>query len=360
MDESRLREALDRLAQRADVPDTGAERVIGKGRARAAMTLLAGASSILLLVGGVVFLTQDRTEIPQPADPRPSVVSPTPTESPTLAEIDGRIAFLSEKGRGCCFRLFVTEGFGDVRKVNNVFGYGSRLDWSPDGRFILVDRGLSEGNGALVVIDAESGRERVLFSDQGSRRPINPQSPSWSPDGEDIAFSTGSGDIYVMDLDDKEPLLVATSPRICGYSHPSWSPDGNTLAFSNGCPGPGGITVVPADGGPPDGASQRRLTDKRRDLEPSWSPDGSKIAFTRFGPEGNQIMVLDLESGTETVLTEDADSYRASWSPDGSQIVFGSNRTGDQNIWVMNADGSNEVPLTTGRETSIAPAWGPK
>lgn len=354
MDEKRLREALDRLAQQVDMAEPSAAPLVKKAKGRIARNIALGASSFLLLLGGVTFLAQDRTELEQPARPVPKVTSPTSSESPAATVIDGRIAFLSEKGRGCCFRLFVTEGAGPARKVNNVFGYGSRLDWSPDGRSIVMDRGLSEGHGALVIVDVESGEETVLFSDEDSRRPINPHSPSWSPDGQGIAFSTGAGDIYVLDLDDREPRLLASSPRTCGYGYPSWSPDSSEIVFSDGCPG-GGIRIVAADG-----EELRQLTDVRRDLEPSWSPDGGKIAFSRFGAEGRQIVVLNLEDDTETVLTEQRDSYSPSWSPDGSQIVFGSNRTGHENIWVMHADGSEELPVTTGREASVAPAWGPR
>ena len=238
---------------------------------------------------------------------------------------------------------------------------GSRVSWSPDGEQIVVDRGIGPGQGSLVILDVRSGEERVLIAGGASETPgLTPQSPAWSPGGETVAFSTGTGDIYLMQLNEAEPRLFLSSPdRTCGYSYPAWSPDGNSIAFSNGC-GAGGIAIAPADGGPADGASQRRVTGERRDLHPSWSPDGSTIAFTRFGPQGNQIVVVDVASGKESVLTEETDSYSPSWSPDGTQIVFGSNRTGHQNIWVMDSDGSDELPVTLGKGLAIAPAWAPR
>lgn len=270
------------------------------------------------------------------------------------AEIDGRVAFLSEKGKGFGFHVMVTSG-SDFEVVTESSSWGSRVSWSPNGDQVVVDRGLSEGHGSLVVIDVATGEERVLLADQPSSTPgLTPQSPAWSPDGSSIAFNSGSGDIYVIDARGGEPLLVARSPRTCGYVYPTWSPDSEEIAFSKDCPR-GGIHVLSIEGG-----EERRITDERRDLQPAWSPDGRMLAFARYGGGGGQIVVIDLDDGEESQLTEAADNYSPSWSPDGKQIVFGSNRTDHQNIWVMNADGSEELPVTIGRATAIAPAWAPE
>ena len=58
--------------------------------------------------------------------------------------------------------------------------------------------------------------------------------PAWSPDGEKIAFASGSGDvdpeIYVMNADDGSDVTQLTNNN--GYdASPSWSPDGERIAF---------------------------------------------------------------------------------------------------------------------------------
>ena len=61
--------------------------------------------------------------------------------------------------------------------------------------------------------------------------------PSWSPDGEKIAFDSSSDfsienlEIYVMNADGsgQTRLTDNTSPD----EHPSWSPDGEKIAFES-------------------------------------------------------------------------------------------------------------------------------
>ena len=62
--------------------------------------------------------------------------------------------------------------------------------------------------------------------------------------------------------------------------NPSWSPDGEHIAFTSSelpdvMPANSDIYVIDADG-----KNQRKLTKNRsRNTDPSWSPDGKRIAF---------------------------------------------------------------------------------
>ncbi len=99
-------------------------------------------------------------------------------------------------------------------------------------------------------------------------------SPSWSPDGQKIAFTSersGNYDIWVMDADggNKQQLT-----RHEGYdSDCYWSPDGQKIAFSSGRSDNGDIWVMDADGS----HKQRLTTNEATDWHPSWSPDGKKL-----------------------------------------------------------------------------------
>jgi Tol biopolymer transport system component len=67
-----------------------------------------------------------------------------------------------------------------------------------------------------------------------------------------------------------------TNLGLAGYS-PSWSPDGNKIAFSSG-PNVGALDVFVMNA---DGTNVTKLTSiSTLDPEPAWSPDVTKIAFT--------------------------------------------------------------------------------
>ena len=116
-------------------------------------------------------------------------------------------------------------------------------------------------------------------------------SPSWSPDGTRIVFSSDrKGDwvnyeIYVMD-DDGGNLQRLTENRNNDWS-PSWSPDGKRIAFSSDRKGDFEsfeIYVMDADGG-----NQQNLTNHpRNDGGPAWSVPAFAVApagkkFTIWG-----------------------------------------------------------------------------
>ena len=86
-----------------------------------------------------------------------------------------------------------------------------------------------------------------------------------------IAFTRWEDDsreICVMDADGDNEVRLTDDP---GFdAEPSWSPDGNRIAFNRGHD----IYIMDSDG--------RNLTILTGGREPAWSPDGTKIAFTRL------------------------------------------------------------------------------
>ena len=115
-----------------------------------------------------------------------------------------------------------------------------------------------------------------------------------------IAFTSvrdENSDIYVMNGDGGDQVRLTINPAR-DYD-PSWSPDGDRIAFvSNRERGIEQIYVMDSDG-----SNEMRLTNDATHQEPAWSPVGEKIAYVR-NKGGRQIWLMDADGGNQTQLTE--------------------------------------------------------
>ena len=165
----------------------------------------------------------------------------------------------------------------------------------------------------ICVMDADGGNEERLTEDPGYDA-----EPSWSPDGNRIAFNRGHH-IYVMDSDGQN--LMQLTERFTDRE-PAWSPDGVRIAFVS-AKRHGGPEIYAMDS---DGNNQVRIThDLRPKDNPSWSPDGQWIAYDE-SLRGwlSQIYVVEADGGgRKKRLTHDAPhKRRPAWSPDGDTIAY--------------------------------------
>ena len=201
-----------------------------------------------------------------------------------------------------------------------------------------------------------------------TENPNRDSSPSWSPDGKRIVFSSDRDgrfnyEIYVIDADGGNLQRLTNTPD--EDKSPSWSPDGKRIVFSARRKGhfenkfaiTAEIYVMDADG-----RNEQRLTENLfSDWDPSWSPDGKRIAFAsdRKGGFNNfDIYVMDANGRNEQRLTASPkNDWSPSWSPDSKRIVFSSGRDGNREIYVMNTNGRNLQNLTNNRHSDTHPAW---
>jgi Tol biopolymer transport system component len=282
---------------------------------------------------------------------------------------NGQIAFDSDRDNvggedALLFEIYVmnADGSGQTRLTNNA-ARDTDPSWSPDGEKIAFgsDRDNVIGGGSpeplpeIYVMNADGSGQTRLTNNAASDT-----QPSWSPDGKKIAFSHDSYRIYVMNADGSGQTRLTNGPF---DTQPSWSPDGTKIAFSRGFPLD--IYVMNADG-----SGVTRLTENDRDDEfPSWSPDGKKIAFASNRDAFREIYVMNADGSGVTRLTENSknhlDNRAPSWSPDGKKIAFGSdlrdpisNRIRTE-IYVMNADGSGQTNLSNNPSSiDTNPDWG--
>jgi dipeptidyl aminopeptidase/acylaminoacyl peptidase len=190
------------------------------------------------------------------------------------------------------------------------------------------------------------------------------QSPTFSPDGERIAFVGEDGtdnEIFVMNADGSNPAPVTNNTEQ-DFS-PSFSPDGNRIVLARevGASEEGEIFVINSDG-----SNETPLTDNLgSDLDPAWSPDQLGVVFSGGppvhveGPTG--IVVMDADGQNPTPLTTGFLDLGAAFAPNGQRIAFsratGEGANGD--IFLMDSDGQNQAPLTTDPGDEADPDWQP-
>ena len=158
-------------------------------------------------------------------------------------------------------------------------------DFTPDGKAVVISYGGEiwrvpvDGSAAAQIpftadVDVAIGPEvkfqyPIVDTPTFIARQIRDATPS--PDGKRIAFSA-LGDIQVMDLPSGTPRRVTSAPD--GEFFPTWSPDGQWIAYVTWSDAGGHINRVRADG---RGQPVRLTREVATYYNTAWSPDGRRI-----------------------------------------------------------------------------------
>ena len=177
------------------------------------------------------------------------------------------------EARGDIFTAPVKKG--DIRNLTRSPGVHERdPSWSPDGKQIAY---LSDASGEYqLMIQDQTGLEEPVVYSLGDATFY--YSPQWSPDGKKIVYTDKRLNIFYLDLDAKEPILIDTDT----YDHP------------------------------------------QRSLDPAWSPDSKWIAYTkRLDNHLHAVFLYELESGETHQITDGrSDAVSTCFSLDGKYLFF--------------------------------------
>lgn len=209
---------------------------------------------------------------------------------------------------------------GDRRRLPAQDGYVNSPSWSPDGDRVAYSYTDPDGLSHLYVLDAEDPQAEPEQLTSGD---VVDDSPRWSPDGEQLVFaSIRDGDfdwrLFILDLASGDITGVGSTD---GHSvYPDWSPDGRFVVYSNRAGDEYKIRLLDLETG-----EDRRLTDgPGEDMFPRFSPDGAELLYSTDVDDGVwQLYVHDLitETSRRLIGSDSMDQYGA-WSPDGKHVVF--------------------------------------
>lgn len=180
----------------------------------------------------------------------------------------------------------------------------------------------SQGNPDLYLqsYDPESGTVGAPYLAYASRG--SQGSPTFSPDGKKIAFVSnkdGNPRIYIITLDSNGRVNHDTGPKLISKkckenTSPSWSPDGKKIAYSSMLLGTRQIFIYDLET-----QEEIQITSGALHKEnPSWAPNSFHIVYNSSSIEDDreELFILNLNQTTPVKITQGSLQNRfPNWEP---------------------------------------------
>ena len=179
-------------------------------------------------------------------------------------------------------------------------------------------------------------------------------SPSWHPDGENIALTIskkGNKDIYLYNLKTKELKRLTTNTAI--DTEANFSPDGKSIAFTSNRTGQVQIYIKNLK----TGKISRATFEGSYNAKPVFSPDGKELALIHRVGKDYRLALLNIATRDLTIMTQNKSDESPYFSPNGGMIIFATNRDNKGILSIISLHNNQIVELTQKDGVIREPSW---
>ena len=203
-------------------------------------------------------------------------------------------------------------------------------------------RAVLEVRGEIFTIPSEKGDVRNITRTTNA----NERNPAWSPDGKYIAyFSDENGEYTLMFRDQKgeKPAISIPLDSANFYYHPVWSPDSKKIAYTDK---KRALYVIDIDEKNPIAVDRDWYTPGQPQLNYDWSSDSKWITYNnRVDNHYSAIFIYNISDKKKYQITDaNSEANFPVFSKDGKYIFFtASTNFGPSEAWLDMSTFEHEI-----------------
>ncbi|MCG7961642.1 MAG: discoidin domain-containing protein [Candidatus Thiodiazotropha taylori] len=268
------------------------------------------------------------------------------------------ISGLSEPGASITITsngLTVGTAIASTQSVGNfyeIYPNGDSTAISPNGRYIAFKGETLD----IVILDLLTQSNLVVPVNY----PYSDNYVTWAQDGRSLVFtdrSTTNEQQYVRQYTLASGQVVdLTDPELSDLATIQISPSGRQITGFGTKDGQSGLWLVDID----SSAWTLLVTEDIWSFEQTslrWSPDGSRLSYLRTAPSLS-VEVVHINSGSQQIVTTEAERSTPNWSPDGTELLYVSVANGTPQVWRYTVTNGLSDAIT-GMGQYLYPVWGP-